>query len=93
MNAALHPIAELSRSRRAFFTFLVKRALLGTMISLVLAGLFLWSDVGGITSLMMRANQSWLWVLFFCFDIWVTVTGITIAVGLWRLGETRDPPL
>jgi hypothetical protein len=82
---------ELSRSKRAFFTFLIRRALMGSAISLVVAALFLWSDVGGIYSLMDRANQSWLWIGFFVFDIWVTVTGITIAIGIWGLGSWRDP--
>lgn len=83
--------SELSRSRRAFFGFLIRRGLMGTAISLGVAGLFLWSDMGGIYSLMSRANQSWLWIAFFTFDIWVTVTGITIAVGIWNLGSWGDP--
>jgi len=41
---------------------------------------------------MLRASDSWLWFLFFGFDFWVTVTGITIAIGLWNLGSWRDPP-
>jgi hypothetical protein len=86
------PSPELIASRRAFFGFLIKRAIMGTVISLCIAGIMLWSDLGGVLSLMMRAQQGWLWVLFFCFDIWVTVTGITIAVGIWGLGEWRDPP-
>jgi len=84
--------SDLARSQRAFFSFLIYRATLGTAISLSIAALMLWTDVGGISSLMDRASDSWMWVAFFCFDIWVTVTGITIAIGIWRLGEWRDPP-
>ncbi len=89
MNAAL---PDLIRSRRAFFTFLVKRAALGTVLSAIFVAAFLWADIGGITSLMLRANNSWLWILFFAFDFWVTVTGITLAIGIWNLGDWRDPP-
>ena len=89
MNAAL---PDLIRSRRAFFMFLIKRAILGSGISVIVVGLFLWADIGGVTSLMLRASDSWLWFLFFGFDFWVTVTGITIAIGLWNLGSWRDPP-
>ena len=89
MNAILN---DLTRSQRLFFTFLVRRGLLGTLISFFAAAAFLLADIGGIASLMMRASGSWLWIAFFCFDIWVTVTGITIAVGLWKLGDWRDPP-
>lgn len=84
--------SDLSRSRKAFFGFLIRRGLMGTGISLGIAAVFLWSDVGGVYSLMARANQSYLWIAFFCFDIWVTVTGITIAIGIWGLGEWHDPP-
>tara|TARA_R110000787_G_scaffold285461_4_gene401208 strand:- start:33576 stop:33848 length:273 start_codon:yes stop_codon:yes gene_type:complete len=89
MNAAL---PDLIRSRRKFFSFLIKRAALGTVLSLIFVTGFLWADIGGITSLMLRANDSWLWIMFFGFDFWVTVTGITIAIGLWNLGDWRDPP-
>ncbi|WNK01489.1 hypothetical protein L2D14_08640 [Thalassospiraceae bacterium LMO-JJ14] len=83
---------DLVRSQRAFFSFLVYRAILGTAISLAIAALLLWLDVGGIASLIARAGQSWMWIGLFCFDIWVTVTGMTIAIGIWGLGEWRDPP-
>ncbi len=83
---------ELSRSQRAFFGFLLRRFLMGTVISLSVAGLFLLFDLGGIKSMMFRAEDTWHWVMVFCFDIWVTVTGITIAVGIWYLGDWRDPP-
>ena len=89
MNAAL---PDLVASRRKFFTFVAKRAAMGTAISAVVAALFLYSDVGGITSIMMRSTDAWLWMAFFCFDIWVTTTGITIAIGFMRLGDWRDPP-
>lgn len=85
-------LAELKRSQRAFFGFIAKRAALGTVLSLAFAAGLLWSDVGGIKTLMSRAGEPWLWGAIFCFDIWVTVTGITIAIGIWNLGEWRDPP-
>ena len=89
MNAALPNLAE---SRRKFFTFAAKRAILGTAISAVVAAAFIFSDVGGITSIMMRSTDAWLWMAFFCFDIWVTTTAITIAIGFMRLGDWSDPP-
>ena len=89
MSAA---ISDLLASRRQFFRFLAKRALMGTVLSFVVSGMFLAADIGGIASLMMRAHDSWLWIAFFCFDLWVTVTGITIAIGFWRLGDWSDPP-
>lgn len=89
MNAAL---PNLSASRRKFFAFAAKRAALGTAISVVVAAIFLYADVGGMTSIMMRSSDAWLWMAFFCFDIWVTTTAITIAIGFMRLGDWRDPP-
>lgn len=89
MNAAL---PNLSDSRRKFFTFAAKRAVLGTAISAVVAIIFLYADMGGMTSMMLRSSEAWLWMSFFCFDIWVTTTAITIAIGFMRLGDWRDPP-
>lgn len=89
MNAAL---PDLVASRRKFFRFAAKRAALGTAISIVVAIIFLYADVGGMTSIMMRSSDAWLWMAFFCFDIWVTTTGITIAIGFMRLGSWSDPP-
>lgn len=88
MNAAL---PDLIASRRKFFRFVAKRAALGTLISAVVASIFLYADAGGMTSIMMRSSDAWLWMAFFCFDIWVTTTAITIAIGFMRLGDWRDP--
>ena len=89
MNAAL---PDLISSRRKFFRFAAKRFVLGTIISAIVAVIFLYSDVGGMTSMMQRSSDGWLWMAFFCFDIWVTTTGITIAIGFMRLGSWSDPP-
>lgn len=89
MNAALH---DLAASRRKFFSFVAKQAALGTAISAVVAAIFLYADVGGMTSIMIRSSDAWLWMAFFCFNIWVTTTGITISIGFMRLGDWRDPP-
>jgi hypothetical protein len=92
MNAAAPQISDLVESRRKFFRFAANRGALGTAISAVVAIIFLYSDVGGMTSIMMRSSDAWLWMAFFCFDIWVTTTGITIAIGFMRLGSWSDPP-
>lgn len=92
MNAAAPQRSDLVASRRKFFRFAAKRAVLGTAISAVVAVIFLYADVGGMTSIMMRSSDAWLWMAFFCFDIWVTTTGITIAIGFMRLGSWSDPP-
>lgn len=89
MNATL---PDLIASRRKFFRFAARRAALGTAISVVVAAIFLYADIGGMTSIMMRSSDTWLWMAFFCFDIWVTTTAITIAIGFMRLGDWRDPP-
>lgn len=89
MNAAL---PDLAASRRKFFSFVAQRTALGTAISAVVAAVFLYTDVGGVTSIMIRSSDAWLWMAFFCFNIWVTTTGITIAIGFMRLGDWRDPP-
>ncbi len=82
---------ELADSRRQFFGFIIKWGLIGSAASMLLAALFLASDLGGILSLMLRAQSPVLWIAFFCFDIWVTVTGITIAIAFWGLGDWKDP--
>lgn len=80
---------ELAQSRRQFFGFLAKRAAMGTALSFVVSGTFLATDIGDIRSIMMRSSETWLWLGIFCFDVWVTVTGITIAIGFWGLGRGR----
>lgn len=92
MNAAAPDMSDLVESRRRFFRFAAKRAAMGTAISVVVAFIFLYTDVAGMTSIMMRSSDAWLWMAFFCFDIWVTTTGITIAIGFMRLGSWSDPP-
>lgn len=88
MNASIN---DLLHSRRQFFGFIVKWGLIGTTISLFVSGGFLLADLGGILSLMLRSSSPALWIGFFCFDIWVTVTGVTLAVAFWGLGDWSDP--
>lgn len=88
MNAVTN---ELAHSRRQFFGFVIKWALIGSATALFIAAGFLLADLGGILSLMLRAQSPVLWIAFFCFDIWVTVTGLTIAIAFWNLGDWKDP--
>lgn len=84
--------SELAHSRRQFFGFIVKWMMIGSVAGLTIAGMFLIADLGGVLSLMLRSASPALWIAFFCFDIWVTVTGLTLAIAFWGLGEWRDPP-
>lgn len=84
--------SELAHSRRQFFTFIGKWALIGSFTALMIAGMFLLADLGGVLSLMLRSSSPVMWIAFFCFDLWVTVTGLTLAIAFWGLGDWRDPP-
>ena len=64
MNAAAPQMSDLIASRRKFFRFAAKRFVMGTVISVVVAIIFLYADVGGMTSIMMRSSDAWLWMHF-----------------------------
>lgn len=84
--------SDLAHSRRQFFGFIVKWGLIGSATALMIAAMFLLADLGGVLSLMLRSASPMLWIAFFCFDIWVTVTGLTLAIAFWGLGDWSDPP-
>lgn len=85
-------VSELKRGQRVFFAFLVRRFMWGTIFSMAVATALLYFDLGKLTSIMLRSPDRWLWLMILLTSIWVTVTGITIAIGLMYLGEWRDPP-
>lgn len=78
--------------QRIFFAFLARRFIWGTVFSMAVGTALLYLDLGKLTSIMMRSPDRWLWLLILLTSIWVTVTGITVAVGLMYLGDWRDPP-
>ncbi len=81
------PFAELYESRRQFFTFIIKRGILGTLLSFCVSGGLLVTNVANLRDIMFRADITWLWMSIFVFDVWVTVTGMTLAISFWFLGK------
>ena len=81
------PQSDLATSRRHFFRFVIKRGILGTCLSFCVSGTLIASNVANLRDILFRADDIWLWTMIFVFDVWVTVTGMTLAISFWFLGR------
>ncbi len=75
---------------RRFVTFLIKHCLAGTVGGVVLAGLLLWQDVGGLGTMIFSSPDRALFLALLFFGMFVTFGSIGMAVGIMQLGENRD---
>ncbi len=82
--------SELAESRRNFFRFVIKRGILGTCLSFCVSGGLIASNVANLRDILFRADDIWLWTMIFVFDVWVTVTGMTLAISFWFLGRGKQ---
>ncbi len=78
--------------QREFFRFIAGRLLVGTVITLAAVVAVLYADLGGVATLMRASPDGWLYLILMTGGFWVTIGGITLAIGIMGLGEWNDPP-
>jgi hypothetical protein len=79
-----------ARSHRPLLAFLLKHLIAGSLGALVLGGLMLWFDLGGLGTMIFASADRELFLFLLFFGLWITFGSIAMAVGVMQLGEERD---
>jgi hypothetical protein len=82
-----------SHERRAageMFRFLGLHLAAGVLGGFAVGGALLWSDLGGIWTMMSRSDDVWVWTVLLFGSLIVTFGSVAMGVGVMGRAEERD---
>lgn len=80
----------LKPHERKALDFLLTHLLYGTIGGFVFGLLLLWTDVGGLRTLIAESEDAVLYVILLFFGLFITFGSVGMAVGIMSLGEDRN---
>ncbi|WP_417812772.1 hypothetical protein [Thalassospira alkalitolerans] len=82
--------SKAAHEARSIVKFMIEHTAYGGFGALVFGALVLFFDIGGIYSLAMSSRDAPMFIFLLFFGLFITFGGISLAMGVMRLGSFSD---